>query len=108
MREDEIEALLKFDRAKLVVHDYRGKDLLVGVGQDYVAIITSEDGRNFAGTGKRRLDAIYEAWKTYQRFMVAPLSERYNHDWLLKNAEADVEVQLNKNLQEKQSWQKSS
>ena len=95
LREDEMEALLKFDGAKLRVVSY--DDLVSRVdGHSYIALIAIKD-KNFMGSGSSRIDAIRNAWETYQRYMVAPLDDRYNGYWLYENALANVEVQLWKN-----------
>ena len=100
LREDEIEALLKFDRASLVVVRYDA--LTYSAGQPYVAVITREGGRAFAGNAESRIKAVHAVWETYQRFMDAPIHSRHNGYWLYENALADVELQRIKN-KEKQN-----
>jgi len=100
LREDEIEALVKFDRASLTIVKY--DDLTSSAGQPYAAIIKREDGRAFAGNAESRIKAVHEVWETYQRFMDAPVHSRHNGYWLYENALADVELQRIKNKQEKQ------
>jgi len=95
LREDEIEALVKFDRASLRVVEY--DDLTSSAGQPYVAVIRREDGRAFTGNGESRIKAVHIAWETYQRFMDAPIHTRHNGYWLYENALADVELQRIKN-----------
>lgn len=99
LREDEIEALVKFDRASLMVVRY--EDLTPNMGQPYVVVIKREDGRAFAGTGESRIGAVHAAWETYQRFMNAPVHTRHSGYWLYENALANVELQRINN-QEKQ------
>lgn len=95
LREDEMEALLKFDGAKLRVVSY--DDLVSRMdGQTYVALITINN-KNFMGAGESRIEAIRNAWEVYQRYMVTPVEDRYNGYWLYENALANVEVQLWKN-----------
>ena len=95
LREDEMEALLKFDGAKLRVVSY--DDLVSRMdGQTYVALITINN-KSFMGAGESRIAAIQTAWETYQRYMVTPVEDRYNGYWLYENALANVEVQLWKN-----------
>lgn len=95
LREDEMEALLKFDGAKLRVVSY--DDLVSRMdGQTYVALITINN-KNFMGSGGSRIEAIRNAWETYQRYMVAPVEDQHNGYWLYENALANVEVQLWKN-----------
>ena len=98
LREDEIEALLKFDKASIKVINY--DDLTVSAGQPYVVIITSADGRSFAGNGESRIEAVHAAWETYQRFISAPIGARHNGYWLYENATANVEIQRWKNFKE--------
>lgn len=93
LREDEIEALVKFDRASLVV---------VRSPPNYAAIIKRADGRAFAGNAESRIGAVHAAWETYQRFMDAPIHSRHNGYWLYENALANVELQRINN-QEKQN-----
>ena len=100
LREDEIEALVKFDRASLTVVNYY--DLTASAGQPYAAIIKREDGRAFAGNAESRIKAVHEVWETYQRFMDAPIHSRHNGYWLYENALANVELQRIDNNQEKQ------
>ena len=95
LREDEIEALVKFDRASLRVVEY--DDLTSSAGVPYVAVIRREDGRAFVGNADSRIGAVHEAWGTYQRFMDAPIHTRHNGYWLYENALADVELQRIKN-----------
>lgn len=97
LREDEMEALLGFDKAVLEVMHY---DDLVSRGGDlpYVAVIATVDGRRFMGSGAARIDAIHAAWETYQRFMATPREDRYNGYWMYENALANVEVKLWENL----------
>lgn len=97
LREDEIEALVKFDRASLIVVRY--DDLTSSAGLPYVAVIKREDGRAFAGNEESRIKAVHAAWETYQRFMDAPILSRHNGYWLYENAQADVELQRIKNLE---------
>lgn len=96
LREDEIESLLKFDHAKLAVLNF--SDLTAQAGQPYAVIITSADGRMFAGNGETRIEAIHAAWETYQRFMNAPIGARHNGYWLYENALAEVERRRWENL----------
>lgn len=100
LREDEIEALVKFDRSSMTVTRYG--DLTASMGQEYVCIIVREDGRAFAGSGETRIQAVHKAWGTYQKFMSAPVESRHSGYWLYENAIADVELQRLKNNQEKQ------
>ena len=100
LREDEIEALVKFDRASLTIVRY--DDLTSSMGQPYVAVIKREDGRAFAGNAESRIKAVHAAWETYQRFVDAPIHSRHNGYWLYENAQANVELQRIKNNQEKQ------
>jgi hypothetical protein len=100
LREDEIEALVKFDRSSLTVVKY--DDLTTTAGQPYVAIIKMVDGRAFAGNGDSRITAVRAAWETYQRFMNAPIQSRHNGYWLYENALANVELQRITNQTEKQ------
>jgi len=97
LREDEIEALIKFDRASLTVVKY--DDLTSLAGQPYAAIIKREGGRAFAGAGESRIEAVRTAWETYQRFMDAPIESRHNGYWLYETAVANVELQRIKNLE---------
>lgn len=103
LREDEIEALVKFDRASLTVVKY--EDLTSSVWlrgkPPYVVIIKMEDGRAFAGNGESRIDAVRAVWETYQRFMGEPIQFRHNGYWLYETALADAELQRIKNDQEK-------
>lgn len=99
LREDEIEALLRFDRAVLTVQRY--DDLVAAAGQPFVAFIVVERGRRFAGGGVSRIAAIHAVWEIYQRFMNTPLEERGSQSWLYKNAVANVEHQVIENLNAK-------
>jgi len=101
LREDEIEALVKFDRASLTIVKY--DDLTSSAGQPYAAIIKREDGRAFAGNAESRIGAVHAVWETYQRFMDAPIHFRHNGYWLYENALANVELQRINNDQEKQN-----
>lgn len=99
LREDEIEALVKFDRSSLVVVKY--DDLTASAGTPYVAIIKMDNGRAFAGTAESRIKAVHEVWEIYQRFMSSPMHSRHNGYWLYEQAMANVELQKLKR-QEKQ------
>ncbi|MCG3772520.1 MAG: hypothetical protein JW384_03734 [Nitrosomonadaceae bacterium] len=99
LREDEIEALLRFDRASLVVARYDA--LTYSAGQPYVAVIKREGGRAFAGNAESRIKAVHAVWETYQRFMDAPIQSRHNGYWLYETAVANVELQRIKNQEQR-------
>lgn len=101
MREDEIEALLKFDGAKLEVL-FR-EDLVGKAGYPYTAIITHKNSKmNVARSAGTRVVAVRDTWGVYQRFRSATPEEQQSGVWKYENAMGDVEVQLKKILKEKQ------
>lgn len=98
LREDEMQALLSFDKARLAVMHF--DDIFKAAGRPYTAMITTLDDRRFMGDGKSRIEAVQAAWETYQRFMLEPREDRYNGYWMYENALANVEVQLWENITE--------
>lgn len=104
MREDEIEALLKFDDAKLEVI-YRD-DLVGKAGSLYTAVIKYKHPvKNFrvnvARAGETRVQAVRDVWVVYNRYRNASPEEKESGVWKYENALGDVEVQLKKVLKEK-------
>jgi len=65
LREDEIEAVLKFDGARLVV-SYMPDDLMARAGAPFTALITTEK-INVVRTGSSRNAAVQAAWNAYKR-----------------------------------------
>lgn len=98
MREDEIEALLKFDKARLVVVH---RDDLVGAVEPYTAIIINAQGASFARGGATRLEAVRTAWGVYNDYKNTPVAERHTARWFYEHAMGDVEIHLKKLLEEK-------
>lgn len=101
MREDEIEALLKLDGAKLAVYT-KGPACEVGV-ETYTAIIylnTENTLRNPSGikdfyrSSSDRWDAVYSVWWVYQKYMGGTTEEKKDIAWLYEEAEANIEIQL--------------
>lgn len=102
LREDEMEALLKFDGAELRVTQF--DDMVSSAGVDkFIAVISSKNDKQFAGGAMSRIAAIQRAWETYQRYMVTPTEDQHNGYWLYENALANVEVQMIENLKGKKS-----
>ena len=94
-REDEIEAILKFDGSKLLVSDDWAQTGL------YRATITGRN-RAFTRESETRISAVHKVWQLYLQF-TSELPESVNNGyWLYENALGDVEIQLMKN-REKQS-----
>ena len=99
LREDEIEALLKFDYASLKVVKHEDSPTKKN---PYVAIVKQKDGKAFAGNGESRIQAVHDVWGVYQKFISTPLCSRDDTYWVHENVVAEVELQLIKNQQEKQ------
>jgi len=87
LREDEIEALLKFMGGKLAVHKDEN-DLFFKL-EPYTAIIIGKD-RKFARSANTRLEAVYAVWKLYQDYMKVPVEKQNDHAWLVEQAHANV------------------
>lgn len=92
LREDEIEAILKFDNASLMVTRY--DDLTSAAGQEYVANITRPAGdadEYLARGAPTRAEAVQEVWKVYQQRQGVG-SPVENPEWPLEDALGRVEV----------------
>lgn len=87
MREDEIEALLKFMGGTLMVH--KDENDLFSKIEPYTAIILGKD-RKFARSANTRLEAVYAVWKLYQDYMEVPLDRQNDLAWLVEHAHANV------------------
>ena len=87
LREDEIEALLKFMGGKLAVH--KDENDLFSKLEPYTAIIIGKD-RKFACSANTRLEAVYAVWKLYQDYIEVPLDKQNDHAWLVEHAHANV------------------
>jgi hypothetical protein len=101
MREDEIEALLKLDGAKLKVYS-KGPVCEVGV-EGYTAVILlkfpptpqNPNGiKAFSRSSNVRNDAVFSVWHVYQQFMAGKKEEKKDVTWLYEEAQANVEIQL--------------
>ena len=88
MREDEIEALLKFMGGTLAVH--KNENDLFSKLEPYTAIITGKD-KKFARSANTRLEAVHAVWKLYQDYIEVPLDKQDNLAWLIEHAHANVE-----------------
>jgi len=93
LREDEIEALLRFDGAGLVVLNFT--DLTSQAGQPYVALITTKEDRSIAHGDATRLGAVQAAWALYKKYAVAANPE--DGYWMYENAEANVRHRMGVN-----------
>lgn len=100
MREDEIEALLKFDGAQLLVV-YRD-DLMGQAGAPYTAIV-KDKSVNFSRGGKTRIEAVRAAWDVYRRYRMESPENQKSGGWIFENAMGDVDVELKKLLEEKRN-----
>jgi hypothetical protein len=102
LREDEIEALLKFDGATLQV--LKNDDLLAKAGQTYTAIITIGGCRiDVARADDSRVRAVRKAWEVYLLYKKAPLDERENGYWLYEQAMSTVTKMVATTNKEKQN-----
>lgn len=103
LREDEIEAVLKFDDAELIVV-YRD-DLMGKAGAPYTAII-KDKSINVARAGDTRIGAVHKVWEVYRRYRMDNPDQQRSGEWMYENAMGDVEVQLKKLLEEKRNGKK--
>lgn len=100
LREDEIEAVLKFDNATLEVV-FRN-DLIGKSGWPYTAIIKDRK-INIARSGDTRNKAVQAVWDVYKRYRMEHPDNEVSGVWVYENAMGDVEVQLKKLLEEKRN-----
>lgn len=101
LREDEIEALLKFDGASLQV--LKNDDLLAQAGQMYTAIITIGGCRiDIARADDSRIRAVRKVWEVYMLYKGTPLEERENGHWLYEQAMSTVTKMVATTNKEKQ------
>jgi hypothetical protein len=104
LREDEIEALLKFDGAVLQV--LKNDDLLAQASHTYTAIITIGGfpvGIDIARADDSRVRAVRKAWEVYLLYKKAPLDERENGYWLYEQAMSTVTKMVATTNKEKQN-----
>jgi hypothetical protein len=87
VREDEIEALLKFMGGTLAVH--KDENDLFSKIEPFTAIITGKD-KKFARSANTRLEAVHAVWKLYQDYIEVPLDKQDNLAWLIEHAHANV------------------
>ena len=90
LREDEIEALLKFDGMTLHVH--KRDDLF---GSNYYAIIRGhievlKDDRGFMGESPSRSAAVHKAWAKYNEFRKDSPDDQHTMKWIYEDAEVNV------------------
>jgi hypothetical protein len=98
VREDEIGALLKIDKASLYVRRSNHNE--------HTALIKSAT-ICFTRTRHSRIDAAEAVWTIYQEYMDEPLENRNEQRWLMENAEANVEVQMIKNIKDPDDREKT-
>jgi hypothetical protein len=87
VREDEIEALLKFMGGTLMVH--KAENDLFSKLEPFTAIIIGK-GKKFARSADTRLQAVHAVWKVYQDYLEVPLDKQDDHIWLVEHAHANV------------------
>lgn len=97
LREDEIEALLKFDGMTLQVHKH--DDLF---GNRYYALISGyikelNETRGFAADDRDRCTAVRVVWEKYNKFREVAVTVKRTLEWIYEDAEANVIKQLIKN-----------
>lgn len=100
LREDEIEAILKFDNASLEVV-FRD-DLMAQANALYTAIIKYQK-ITLARPANTRSAAVQAVWETYKRYRMDNPDSEVSGVWVYENAMGDVEVQLRKLLEEKRN-----
>lgn len=90
LREDEIEAILKFDGGYMQVVSPKSPAM------KYIAIITGK-GRVLTRDSESRIDAVRQVWALYLQYTSEHPDKKDDGYWLYENALGDVEVQLIKN-----------
>lgn len=90
IREDEIEAILKFDGSNMIV--VRPNSPV----KNYIAIITGK-GRVLTRDSESRIDAVRQVWALYLQYTSEHPDKKDDGYWLYENAMGEVEVQLMKN-----------
>jgi hypothetical protein len=93
LREDEIEALLKFDGKTLRV--LKNEDLLAQGGQTYTALIRGhfpdiDDQRTIGRSAETRLEAVREVWEAYKKYYDAPVEVKNSGESYLEDAMGNV------------------
>jgi hypothetical protein len=92
LREDEIEAILKFDGSQLHV----AYTMNPHTKPAYIVIITGK-GRVFSRTADVRISAVHQVWELYLKYTSEHPSKQNDGYWMYENAMGDVEVQLMRN-----------
>lgn len=100
LREDEIEALLKFDGAVLFVPETHDMNVSHIALIRLPAVEVGIQNRWLSGSGETRIEAIHAVWEVYQKYMATPMASRHNGYWLYEQATADVQRQRLKLNQE--------
>ena len=94
MREDEIEALLKLDGAKLKVYS----PFSIHTAIIHLPVSNGPHKiRSLSRKAELRSDAVQDVWKVYQNYMRGSKHEQYQLEsinWLFEEAQANVEIQL--------------